>query len=207
MKSASLIFVVLTIVLSPLFSQSGFEGNAILPGKAQSVSVEKSIWGVQMGISPLSFYNESKLSNSIALRSELSLGFAWDSGDSFQWAVVPYAVVEPRYYYNLKRRNNKGKRIDGNSGNYLSLNFGYNSDFIISSSDVTLFPGISMIPMYGIRRNIGQRFNFEFAFGLGYQWQYKHFERFNFQTNTPYTYSYTEQGAIVGLRLAIGYKF
>jgi hypothetical protein len=61
---------------------------------AQNTSVEKSVWGIQLGIHPLSVYNELKLTNSIALRSELGFGFSV-SGD--QWAVVPTIIVEPRY--------------------------------------------------------------------------------------------------------------
>ena len=45
--------------------------------RAQEVSVEKSIWGAQILMLPLSVYNESKLTNEIALRSELSWGFSW----------------------------------------------------------------------------------------------------------------------------------
>lgn len=65
MKSTILIFLTLGVFLKV---------------NAQEASVEKSVWGIQTLILPLSVYNESKLTNKIALRSELSFGFGWSSG-------------------------------------------------------------------------------------------------------------------------------
>ena len=166
-------------------------------------SVEKSTWGVQIGIPPLAVYNESRIADKFSLRSELSLGFAWQSGIETQWAVIPVIQIEPRYYHNIKRRADKGKRIDGNSGNYLSLVIGGETGVGITSKDVELYPGIYLIPMYGIRRNIGTHFNYEFALGVGYAW--------NFQKYTSFfsgeTYKETVGGVAIGIRIAIGYRF
>ena len=173
---------------------------------AQDTSVEKSIWGIQTLMFPLSVYNEAKLTNSIALRSELAWGFGWTSGgyidNSAQWAVVPYLAVEPRYYYNLNRRIKKGKRIDGNSGNYLSLYSAVQPGFGITSKDVDLFPSLYIVPTYGLRRNIGRRFNFEAAFGIGYGWE---FEKYT----SPYgsTHRNVDSGIVYNIRLAFGYVF
>jgi hypothetical protein len=83
--------------------------------QAQEASVERSIWGAQIIMLPLSVYNESKLTNEIALRSELSWGFSWSGGgyydSSVRWEVIPYLIVEPRYYYNLNRRAQKEREL------------------------------------------------------------------------------------------------
>ncbi len=177
-----------------------------LQSKAQEASVEKHVLGVQVGIHPLSGYYEMKLADKIALRGELGFGFAWSGGgysdNSAEWAILPSLVVEPRWYYNLQRRVNKNKRIDGNSGNYLSLCTGVHPGFDIGSKDVEFYPSLYTIPMYGLRRNIGKRFNFETAFGVGYGWVFEEYKLLDGSTLKR-----TESGATFGLRLAIGYMF
>ncbi|HCY82937.1 MAG TPA: hypothetical protein DHV22_15745, partial [Xanthomarina gelatinilytica] len=78
--------------------------------------------------------------------------------------------LEPRFYYNLNKRHNKGKRIDGNSGNFISLKTSYNSDlfFIGTNEDIHLETDFMVIPTWGIRRNLCKHFNYEAGFGIGY---------------------------------------
>lgn len=173
---------------------------------AQEETVAKSLWGVQIGIHPFAINNELKITNSIALRNELGFGLVWaDNGyynSTAQWAIVPSVNVEPRYYYNLKKRVKKGKRIDRNSGNYLSLYVGFEPGIGITSNNVDLFPVVSTIPMWGIKRAIGKNFNFETALGVGYGW--------TFEKHTLYNGSIirnTERGVTYGIRLALGYNF
>ncbi len=59
----------------------------------------------------------------------------------------------------------KEKRIDGNSGNYLSLYTGFQPGFGITSNNVDMVPVAYIIPTYGLRRNIGEHFNIRLAFG------------------------------------------
>lgn len=175
-------------------------------GNAQEASVEESIWGIQALMLPLSVYNELKLTNNIALRSELAWGFSWSGGGYFnnssQWEVIPYLNVEPRYYYNLNRRHQKRKRIDNNSGNYLSLFVCFQPGFGITSKNNDLFPAIYFIPTYGLRRNIGKHFNYEAALGFGYGWEFKEITYLNGETG-----SYTDSGTLFNFRLAFGYIF
>ncbi len=178
-----------------------------LQNKAQEVSVEKNLFGVQVvGIHPLSGYYEMKLADKIALRGELGFGFGWSGGNysdnSAQWAVFPSLSVEPRWYYNLQRRVDKSKRIDGNSGNYLSINAGVYPGFGITSKNVELYPSLYIIPTYGLRRNIGKNFNFETAFGVGYRWTFEEYKLLDGSTLKK-----TEPGVTFGIRLAIGYVF
>lgn len=172
---------------------------------SQESDLEKSIWGIQVGINPLGIHNESRLAKDISLRSEIGFGFGF-SGNS--WAVMPQLMLEPRYYYNLNRRNKKNKQTRNNCGNYLSLNLNYLSgELSVKSEDIEVYPNISVIPMYGLRRNIGQNFNFEFAFGIGYGWTFKKYTGVDYITKETYTEKQVEQGVSLGLRLAIGYVF
>jgi hypothetical protein len=179
----------------------------IFSGNAQEASVEKSIWGIQAGLHPLGIYNETGLTESIVLRSELGFGFAWSSSgglfdNSTAWAVMPVVIVEPRYYYNLNRRLNKGRRIEGNSGNFLALSVGIQPDFGFTSDNVDLDKEFHVIPMWGIRRGIGNSFSFETSIGLGYGWSFDEYTLY-----TGERISTTDSGVVLGLRLALGYWF
>lgn len=96
----------------------------IFTAKSQTSSVEKSIFGIQTGFLGIWAYNESKLSNQIALRSEIGFDSGiWGGGfyDKTGFLLTPVLTLEPRWYYNLNKRENKSKRIDGNSGNFISI--------------------------------------------------------------------------------------
>ena len=75
-------------------------------------SVEKSIFGVQTGVLGVWAYNESRLSDNIALRTEIGLNlslfdsFFIEGGTKTLWS--PVIRLEPRWYYNLNRRLRNG---------------------------------------------------------------------------------------------------
>ncbi len=179
-----------------------------LSAKAQKkASVEKNVFGVQIGLPPLFLYNETKLSNSIALRSELSMSLAFESyGGNTNWGMAPALTLTPRYYYNLNKRLSKDKRIDSNSGNYLGLMCGYNTNWYKSSQIFKQSPELFVIPSWGIRRNIGNSFDYEFSCGVGYMWTYHDYTYYDFFGNKG-QYQNTEGDVCVSLRLTIGYHF
>ena len=60
-------------------------------------------------------------------------------------------AIEPRFYYNLKKRHRNGKRTWGNSGGYLSVNFGYSFPITITSG-VKAAHIYVITPYWGFRR-------------------------------------------------------
>lgn len=170
---------------------------------AQEATVEKSLWGVQVGVHPLAFYNETKLLKKITLRSELGFGFGWSGyGNATEWAAIPVIAIEPRFYYNLQKRMEKGRRTNGNSGNFVSLHLGYVPDFKITSHEnVIVHPAVTILPMWGLKRNIGKYFNFETAYGIGYNWTFKEYTIYNGEKIDN-----IEKGLTLGFRLAFGFK-
>ncbi len=162
--------------------------------KSQNISVEKSIFGIQTGILGLWVHNEYGLTNTIALRSEIGFdgGFRI-SGSTEIYALTPILKVEPRWYYNLKKRSQKGKNISKNSGNFIAVNFSYLPNwFVISNNNNTYTPDqVSIIPKWAIRRVIGKHFVYETGFGIGFAHE--------FESNTS--------GTTVDLHLRIGYTF
>lgn len=176
-----------------------------IPASSSAVSVEKSIYGIQSGILGIWFNNEARLSNSIVLRSEL--GFSsqlWFASQVLfgpdveaDFYITPVVRLEPRWYFNLKKRNSEGKRIDGNSGNFLALEMSYcplGISIPIYGQDIN--PILTVSPLWGLKRNIGHHFNYEVAVGLGYAHYFSDNE------------GYGESGDVFfSLLLRIGYRF
>ncbi|KGL61727.1 hypothetical protein [Polaribacter sp. Hel1_85] len=173
-----------------------------LIAKSQNASVEQSTYGIQTGFLGIWAHNETKLSNSIALRSEIGFDSGIWGGDFYDgtgFLLTPVITLEPRLYYNLNKRANKSRRIDGNSGNFISLKTSYHPDwFVISNTDnVSIISDISIIPTWGVRRNIGNYFTYETGIGIGY--------RYIFAKQAGFLKNESETTA--NLHLRIGYRF
>lgn len=165
--------------------------------KAQNSQIEKSVTGLQIGFFDVDFYNESRLSNELALRSEIGLFPAVWGGDLYTkvgFALYPAITLQPKYYYNFSSRIKKGRNIKNNSANYLSIQFRYIPDwFVISNKDVEISNQIHVIPTFGIRRNFAKNFNYEFKAGLGY--------------GTTFGYNQNQSGTVFDLSLKLGFDF
>jgi hypothetical protein len=144
---------------------------------AQEASVEKSFFESETGFSGLWLNNELKLTNSLALRSEIGIEYDFAVGDQYEGAgfiLQPVLTIEPRYYYNLRKRNSKGKNISKNSGNYLALKTSYHPDWFVINLDesITKTADLSIVPTWGIKRQIGNHFTYESGIGLGIRMVY-----------------------------------
>lgn len=154
-------------------------------------SVEESVTGLQ--ISPLGAwaYHEFKLSDEFALRAEAGINASiWGGSqyDGINYIFAPAISVEPRWYYNLKKRVDKGRNIKGNSANFLSLKINYMPDWFVlnANSDYTwngyqvvdynINNEMSIVPTWGIRRALGKYFDYEAGFGLGYGYRFTYKE-------------------------------
>ncbi|TXK33877.1 hypothetical protein FVR03_18245 [Pontibacter qinzhouensis] len=169
---------------------------------AQDASVEKSIYGIQTGFLGIWAHNESRIADKFAIRSEIGFdaglfgsGF---SNNNLGYVLTPVLTVEPRWYYNIKRRDTKGRRTANNSANFLTAKINYHPDwFTISSDDRWVHNQIAVIPTWGIRRVIGKHFTYETAIGLGYRYTFR--KSYGFSTNLG--------EAAFDLDLRIGYTF
>ena len=167
-------------------------------GKAQDSDVEKNITGVQIGLFGLDIYNETKIANNTTLRAEASLFPAIWGGDLYSktgFAFYPALTLQPKYYYNIEKRAEKGKNTKNNAGNYFGLQVRYIPNwFVISNSqNVALSNQINFIPTFGFRRNFAENFNYEFKAGLGY--------------GTTFGEKFNESGAVLDLSIKVGYDF
>ena len=169
---------------------------------SQNASVEKSTFGIQTGFLGIWVHNEAKLANQFALRSELGLDTGIIETNVYGKSglfLVPSITLEPRWYYNLNKRVKKSRRTDGNSGNFISIKTTYHPDwFIISNENNIVFVSdISIVPTWGIRRNIGSHFTYETGIGIGY---IHYFKKENVVLKN-------ESDVAVNLHLRLGYRF
>jgi hypothetical protein len=136
-------------------------------------SVEKSIFSLHTGILGFWASNEARLTNSIALHSEIGLEAGFSGGEIRSrntFLLAPVITIEPRWYYNLEKRASKNKNIKNNGASFVTASINYYPDwFVISNnSNVIVYDQISIIPKWGIRRNIAEsKFNYELGVGLG----------------------------------------
>lgn len=141
-------------------------------GFAQEANVEKSRSGIQTGLFGVWFHNETRLSGSIALRTEVGLHAGIWGGDFYDktgFLLSPALTIEPRYYYNLNKRLSNSKNIKGNSGNFLALDLSYfPSGMEITNDDaVSIMSSFLVVPTWGIRRQVGKHFVYEAGTGFG----------------------------------------
>ena len=173
-----------------------------ITAKSQKASVEKSTYGIQTGVLGIWAHREVKLSNQIALRAEVGMDAGFWGGSFYPkdgYLMTPVIRLEPRWYYNLDKRISKSKNISGNSGNFLTLQTSYHPNwFVISNYDnVKVADQISIIPTWGIRRNLGKHFTYETGIGIGY--------RYIFAKSVGYVEN--ESVAVLNLHLRVGYRF
>ncbi|SHJ20692.1 hypothetical protein [Aquimarina spongiae] len=170
---------------------------------SQNASVEKSVFGIQAGFAGLWVHNELKLTNQLALRTEIGFD-AYENDDYYPDAGFLFSTVltlEPRWYYNLNKRASQSKSIDGNSGNFFALKSSLRlEDLLIEfgdDEDVNMVNNLSIVPTWGIRRNLGKHFNYEAGAGIGYI----HF----FAKDAEFE---KDKGELaINLHLRIGYRF
>lgn len=175
--------------------------------KAQEeVSVEDNLNSIQAGIFSLSYHNETRLDRKITLRSEIGLMTGTsiiEYSDGYRersFLVLPFVNIEPRWYYNLDRRNRLGKDTRNNSANYFSLftSFASTRTALYKSKDFDTAPILDIIPEYGFRRSIGKNFYNEISAGIGY--------RHNFLKEN-YMYKISENEVAFNLQFKVGYFF
>ncbi|MDO6801124.1 hypothetical protein Q4595_01555 [Wenyingzhuangia sp. 1_MG-2023] len=166
--------------------------------QVEKVSVVKNLYNIQTGFG-LWVNNETKLTQEVALRSELGLSGAYQkrSGESVL-AFVPGVSVEPRWYFNLKKRYQEGKDVAFNCANYWSVKAFYVSDaFIIATNNAELERNnLNVTVNWGLKRNLNANWHYELGVGLGADVLYKETDGFLTQ-DSPFVGSFT---------VRIGYK-
>ena len=161
------------------------------------LSVEKSITTVQLGAVGGWVNNEIRLSDEIALRTEV--GLYTEIAEGIGFFMAPEITLEPRWYYNISKRDSKKLNIKNNSANFFTIKANFRSSvFEISNFDEKRAENsFAIIPKWGIRRNLGTSFNYELGLGIGY---------LSYINQKYFTVSDSD-GIIIDLHVRIGYNF
>ncbi|MCG1036217.1 hypothetical protein [Polaribacter sargassicola] len=130
--------------------------------------LKKSVNTVQIGTVGLWVNNETKIDKALALRTEIGL-----FSEIFQevgYYIAPEISLEPRFYYNIEKRAKNKRDINNNAANFFTIKLNYRSNLFEVSNfrSKTADVSYAIIPKWGIRRNLGSKFNYELGVGLGY---------------------------------------
>ena len=174
-------------------------------GYSQTPGVEKSIFSIQTGFAGLWINNEIKLSSSTVLRSELGLEHDFTVGDHYDNAgfiLQPVITIEPRWYYNLNKRFTAKRETAHNSGNFIALKTNYHPDWFVLNMDSPKkkIADLSIVPTWGIKRQIGTHFTYETGLGLGYRIVY-------LKQNDPIEGNTNRSQYVPYFHLRLGYLF
>lgn len=142
--------------------------------QAQETSQTEDRFGVSVGVIGVWGFYEKALAKDFTLHSQLGYqgGFMMGTDSKLDYVFTTSIRVEPRYYYNIFKRDSKGKNTSQNAGNYLGLELSYVPDLLTSTNrkGIEVSKSLYLLPKYGLRRNISSVVSFEFAFGVGYAW-------------------------------------
>lgn len=135
------------------------------------------------------------------MRSELGLQIATvtteGSNDSYTF-LTPEVALEPRFYYNLNKRSRNGKNISKNSGNYFSLRSAYYPDSFTIGNDgrYHFVPELNIVPTWGMKRNLGDHFNYELGGGIGYRKEFEKSDAMNANNQDVTAYIHARIGYV-----------
>lgn len=131
-------------------------------------SVEDGLLSVNILTPGLEY--EYGLTNSTTLDLGAGSGFAYRKGTFGEgFGVYPVFDLQYRYYYNLKKRLEKGKNIFNNSGNYIALSGTLQAGKPIIG-DLEYNEGYFGVigPVWGLQRYYGAGFKLDLNLGGGY---------------------------------------
>lgn len=164
MRIVNIIFFFFLVIFTNCFAQEKLQANIVNITKVTflnpGISYEQKV-GKSQSILGQAFMNTS-----------FSIGYSGSLGNTSSISFDPAFSFQYRYYYNYDRRQNKGKRTEMNSLNYLSPTFETifsknridNSHYIENKRR----PINTIGTVWGIQRNYKNRFSLDFNIGIGY---------------------------------------
>jgi hypothetical protein len=97
-------------------------------------------------------------------------GYNINSG-SIEYNWIPsepafYVSFTPRFFYNLRKREERGNDTRLNSGNFIGLRLKYTTRSIVENTNI--YDAILLNIHWGLQRSLGARWSFSTHFGIGY---------------------------------------
>lgn len=157
------IFLLLTLIITIVsFSQEK---------TTDVLSVKAGLLGAWIGYEK-ALSSDATLIGEIGYEGGFSYSYSSTFGSELKYAFSTVFSLEGRFYHNFSKRIERGKNTMNNAANFLGLEISYAPDLgtIKGSENYEFQKAFSIIPKYGFRRNLSDKFNFEFSAGPGYQW-------------------------------------
>lgn len=139
------------------------------------VLLDKSATSIQANLREIGFVHERHLGTS-SYTVQLHAGIRYmplTAGSNLglmsnRLSTRMYLSAEPRLYYNLAKRVEKGKTTDNFSGNFLGMRVRYDGPYTRRNENAFYRADgrLTVTPRWGLRRRLGEHFDFEFAAGL-----------------------------------------
>ena len=150
---------------------------------------------------------EGSVSNEMTINLSIDMR-AYIGDDDFaadNFVVSPRITLEPRYYYNMKSRADKGKNTNYNSANYISIDFSYELPYGFDGIRDWPQNTIRILPTYGIRRSLSQNFTIDFGLYAGYK--LKQYGDRNPQTGDWDFQPWTQHKFAYGINILLNHMF
>lgn len=134
----------------------------------QQTGVEKGLLSVNILTPGLEY--ELGLTNTTTLDFRVGTGFAYQKNMFDEgYGIYPIFGAQYRYYYNFKKRSEKGKNTASNNANYLALSSAIQSGRPIIGELEYYDDYFGVIgPVWGLQRYYGSGFKLDLNLGAGY---------------------------------------
>ena len=154
--------------------------------------LERSLYCLQFSFTGIAYFNhELRLGSNTSFRTEIGIDnikyWASEVYDIDGYKFAPVLTIEPRYYYNIDKRHAKSIETNYNSANFVSLKASYHPDWFYITNENSKMPisDISIIPSWGMRRQMGKAlrgiFGYELGIGIGYRYIFA--QQYGFENN------------------------
>lgn len=158
---------ILVLTVSCLLSCQAVKGQVAKPDLL--ASVDPFLFGIEGGFVGAGLYGEYGLNNSISIRGELGIDALVFRKDNRRTTfIAPIVALEPRWYYNISKRANRGKNVNNNSANYFAIRTELHAiDRVNREAFAIGMPQIA--PLWGFKRSIYNHFTADLSFGYGFR--------------------------------------
>jgi hypothetical protein len=134
---------------------------------AQEKKVKSNLFKIIILSPGLNF--EKGIGKKSTISSDIGSSVGFHSNNSgTEWLISPYVKEQYRLYYNLENREQKGKNISNNSGNFVAFSASYYFNPIGNSNYVSVYDGLTLAPVWGLQRTYNSGLNFTVNTGVGY---------------------------------------
>lgn len=152
----------LSLILTALVLQGSLYAQEL---SGTTPALNQNLWKADILAPGLVYERRVGHSLSVAINPSLGIGYGYASALGSSWLVQPTLDLQLRRYYNLERRAEKGKVVDGNSGSFFALSVFGASRSLTDSEAFTSDYHFGIGPLWGFQRTYSNNFNVSLQLG------------------------------------------